>query len=148
MVMRQCPDESGVRNHIQQSVSWGWRRLGVQLLTPSCPIFLLPPPSFIFLTTALEPGDPFGIPWFSAVLAVFTIYQNTVQTSPPLPVGLCDETTPGGEWSEKDGQADGWRRAPQLHQSSFFSKGGRRSSRSGCSTLCSDVGSSWNPASS
>lgn len=48
---------------------------------------------FFFFTTELEPGDPCSIPRFSAILAVFTICQKTVQTSQPLPFGLCSEAT-------------------------------------------------------
>lgn len=97
MGMGQYRGESGVRNHIQQSVRWGWGWLEVQLLTPGCPLFLFPPPSFIFLATDLGPGDPFSIPWFSAILTVFTIYQKPVQTSQRLPVGLCYRTISGRE---------------------------------------------------
>lgn len=105
MVVGQYLDESGVRNRTRQSVRWGWGRLGVQRLPQVARsfFFLLQALSFFFFffTTELEPGDPCSIPRFSAILAVFTICQKSVQTSQPLPFGLCSEATCQAESEER-----------------------------------------------
>lgn len=107
VVIGQYLDESGVRKYIQQSVRWGWGQLGVKLQTPACPLSLPPESRPYHLHCWGRTRWSLHPPVVQCHPHSFHYLPTPVQIAQSLPVGLCYETTSGGEWSGKDGEAGG-----------------------------------------
>lgn len=73
----------------------------------------------IFFTVKLEPGDSFSLLWLYVILTL-SLSTKICSDISVVPVGLWYQTTSGGEWGEKDGEAGDWRRGCPASTSRFL----------------------------